>query len=77
MKKQASNIVIVVQSGIVQNVIADQKCNVLVIDHDHDGVDESELTRFTEGSLTYYGSASLFSAQKDTKKTIDLMNQYR
>ena len=42
------NVVIVIEGGIVQNVICNEEINVAIIDHDNDGIDNEELTTLTD-----------------------------
>lgn len=44
-----ARIVIVVEGGVVQEVLSDDPINVMVIDHDIDGVDEDSLVTFQPG----------------------------
>jgi hypothetical protein len=37
-------IVIVMDGGLVQDILSDKECNVVIVDYDTDGVDEKDLT---------------------------------
>ena len=44
-----ARIVIVVEGGVVQEVLSDEPIECMVIDHDTDGVDEDRLVTFHPG----------------------------
>ncbi len=39
------NIAIIMEGGLVQNIITDQPANIVVIDHDTEGAEENDLTQ--------------------------------
>lgn len=39
------NVVIILEGGLIQNVITDLPVNVTVIDHDTEGADEQDVSR--------------------------------
>lgn len=48
------NIAIIMEGGLVQNIITDQPANIVVIDHDTEGVDDQDLTHVKDVDSKVY-----------------------
>lgn len=48
------NIAIILDGGLVQNIITDQPANIVVIDHDTEGVDDQDLTHVKDVDSKVY-----------------------
>jgi len=54
-KPAAASVMVVVEGGLVQNVISDRPAVVLVKDFDKDSIDEEHLAKDPHGDVCYYG----------------------
>lgn len=65
---QKMKIVIIVEGGVVQEVLTEDKVEVLIVDYDVDGVDDNELTSINQGDGTLV-SADIYTIQTTKRKS--------